>query len=582
MAQQASPPAPIPSGHVAHAEIAGNSHAQLARGHEKHAQQQLASQIHDRHEALKARGAVEAQSSLREAEWKGRAKAENLKRAMEEADAEVKQMAAQVLATDDGSELPVSDSEPTQTLQSAGDNGKETDAMGFQGSMAAKNAGEGLKMNWNQCRSCGACVVDDGVTLEGTPLVEESSSRGAGLRGGSRRLLLEQHRLGSDRLRLNSEAEAAGVEGGAGAKSTVWSSRDMVTDRRPSRGLLTTVSLDIDSPSFDHDNHLPRCEKCHGCSTELKTLDRTVKIGPHKYTNEPGASPASLFAASSTRAVGGWGVAKTWCFRKFHRNGEEYKAPPCDKNTKIKRRYQRMIARVEAMQALADECGIGDVTVRHWRERIRSSHPTLGDKINGDVLFMDRAPGVSLEMFTRTAPEAVIVRGTKIKPRSPHRLRHGVLSALDNKKVLRGALFDVLFGQCDRHGQNIFVTGDGEMTFIDNDQAYGEGWRRCAVDSVMIPGSEKFTIVRYGNNHVHGEQPPQKNMNIQVLLDYRCHAPGGKLGENYPPAFRRCAAMLRESSVQEIADRFGFEELKEASFVKKRARMLMEYGFEVG
>ena len=28
--------------------------------------------------------------------------------------------------------------------------------------------------------------------------------------------------------------------------------------------------------------------------------------------------------------------------------------------------------------------------------------------------------------------------------------------------------------------------------------------RRCAVDSVMIPGSEKFTIVRFGNNHLHG------------------------------------------------------------------------------
>ena len=34
--------------------------------------------------------------------------------------------------------------------------------------------------------------------------------------------------------------------------------------------------------------------------------------------------------------------------------------------------------------------------------------------------------------------------------------------------------------------------------------ADGFARRRCAVDSVMIPGSEKFTIVRYGNNHVHG------------------------------------------------------------------------------
>ena len=63
------------------------------------------------------------------------------------------------------------------------------------------------------------------------------------------------------------------------------------------RGLLKTVSLDLDSPGFDDDNHLPRCRKCSGCTTVLKTLDRTVKMGPHQYTNEPGASPATLFKA---------------------------------------------------------------------------------------------------------------------------------------------------------------------------------------------------------------------------------------------------------------------------------------------
>lgn len=178
-----------------------------------------------------------------------------------------------------------------------------------------------------------------------------------------------------------------------------------------------------------------------GCTTVLKPLDRTVTIGPHQYTNEPGASPASLFQASSPRAEGGWGIAKTWCFRKYHRDGKEYQQPGggCDRNEAMKLRYQKMISRIEAMQALADECGLGDVSVRHWRERIRSSHPQSGDKINGDVLFMNRAPGVSLEMFTRSAPEEIEVKGggtvRRIRPPQPHRLRHGVVSAIDSKKA---------------------------------------------------------------------------------------------------------------------------------------------------
>ena len=54
------------------------------------------------------------------------------------------------------------------------------------------------------------------------------------------------------------------------------------------------------------------------------------------------------FEASSPRATGGWGIAKTWCFQKYHRNGDSYKQPPCDTNESIKLRYQRMIARIEA------------------------------------------------------------------------------------------------------------------------------------------------------------------------------------------------------------------------------------------
>jgi hypothetical protein len=46
-----------------------------------------------------------------------------------------------------------------------------------------------------------------------------------------------------------------------------------------------------------------------------------------------------------------WGVAKTWCFPKFHRSGLQYKQPACDKSPRIKSKYQSMISGMVAMQA---------------------------------------------------------------------------------------------------------------------------------------------------------------------------------------------------------------------------------------
>ena len=32
------------------------------------------------------------------------------------------------------------------------------------------------------------------------------------------------------------------------------------------------------------------------------------------------------------------------------------------------------------------------------------------------------------------------------------------------------AIFDLLFSQCDRHGQNVYLKPDGSLVLIDNDQ----------------------------------------------------------------------------------------------------------------
>lgn len=37
-------------------------------------------------------------------------------------------------------------------------------------------------------------------------------------------------------------------------------------------------------------------------------------------------------------------------------------------------------------------------------------------------------------------------------------------------QVLLAAVFDLLFSQCDRHGQNLYLKPDGSIVLIDNDQ----------------------------------------------------------------------------------------------------------------
>jgi hypothetical protein len=63
---------------------------------------------------------------------------------------------------------------------------------------------------------------------------------------------------------------------------------------------------------------------------------------------------------------------------------------------------------------------------------------------------------------------------------------------------------------------------------------------RCAVDSILLPTTKKFTINVMENAWVHkfknwGDKEPKCWANVPLLLDYRCYVEGGKLGHNLPP-----------------------------------------------
>ena len=54
-------------------------------------------------------------------------------------------------------------------------------------------------------------------------------------------------------------------------------------------------------------------------------------------------------------------------------------------------------------------------------------------------------------------------------------------------------------------------------------------------------------ILRFGANLVFKPHKgkPKHSVNPTVLLDYRCYAPGGKIGTDYPPELTQVSATRR-------------------------------------
>ena len=105
--------------------------------------------------------------------------------------------------------------------------------------------------------------------------------------------------------------------------------------------------------------------------------------------------------------------------------------------------------------------------------------------------------------------------------------------------------------------------------------------RWCVLDSVFVPGTKWFSIVRWGGMDDIGlGEPRQRAMraemtvearirraeaapwgrigHVGVLLDYRCHAPGGAIGRDFPPATRKCLQKFAKST-PDVFERDGLD-----------------------
>jgi len=367
------------------------------------------------------------------------------------------------------------------------------------------------------------------------------------------------------------------------------------------RGVIVDdVSVSSTHASSDegHDNALAkaladkgnRCDACFGCTHVLKEMARTVTMKNQTYEPEIGASPATLVKVKRKGSTEDWAIAKMWCVGgKINRDGETIVDPDglgacyrkegnafVDKTPGQRSKAVKTMRNSVTMQKILDFCDASEISVRHWTERVKSVHPSNTRKIETDALFMSIAPGISI-----TQLDERLVKSDPVGARN-------ALVNVDHESVVKAAVMDALLGQCDRHGENIFIDVVNEtyskVTFIDNDQMFGHGWRECVTESVFIPGSEKFSIARFSNSHVNGDADANKlrtSVSLSVMLDYRCHARDGFLGKNsYGDKLKTCLSELANMRTEDAVRKFEFMEERDATFVLKRAKDLKELGFE--
>jgi hypothetical protein len=133
---------------------------------------------------------------------------------------------------------------------------------------------------------------------------------------------------------------------------------------------------------------------------------------------------------------------------------------------------------LNALNMLAMDANLTEATPRSWTEDIRSFLPTSsgdpasGFKVDTRGQFYDVAEGVSIEAFY----DGITTRSMALTRAIPH------------EDVLRAAMFDLLFSEQDRHGQNVFVSERGRLTILDNEGAFGP------VNSMLLPGGQKFEV----------------------------------------------------------------------------------------
>ena len=316
------------------------------------------------------------------------------------------------------------------------------------------------------------------------------------------------------------------------------------------------VDTSVEAPPAEVWDSLGACPVCTGCSHMLEMLNLTVplpRLSVRSVRMHPGNTGASVFLA--TDGSGQQAVLK------MHGIVSSMVSPgKLNQLVVLYRGRHYMGDELEvgyALSKLANECGLGHVSINEWLASVRGVVPHTGEKLYEEhVLLADYARGASLEMLTIKLPSTDLLR---------------LMAAIPHTAVRDAAIFDVLFLQSDRHGENVFVTDDGYFKLIDSrDGAFGEG-----LDTVFLASTVVFERNRIGNERMYNSsRDPVSHHWPQTTLDYRCHVPGGAIGRNLPPQVRSCVDKLAGMSVEQVVDAYfrpaGMPEPVTATDAKER------------
>ena len=239
----------------------------------------------------------------------------------------------------------------------------------------------------------------------------------------------------------------------------------------------------------------------------------------------------------------------------------------------------------------------GEPPTCSWRVDVEGSHDVdaLAKRVSvisasEDGAFERRIKNVT----TGSTPPECIMRGVPAKshcevvvplPEGASARVLDLAKRIQHEDIVRCAVFDLLFSEQDRHGQNVFVSEEGRVVVLDNEGSFGP------INSMLLPGGQKFEVYRIGYNAVCcGNLPGGKAKNCpgvpsatsapEVWVDYRCHAPSRFVGTGLPPGvepfLRRVAAM----SDAEVFEHYGMAHEKHAKVLKQRVADLLDGGFE--
>ncbi|MEW5300995.1 MAG: hypothetical protein WDW36_003881 [Sanguina aurantia] len=428
----------------------------------------------------------------------------------------------------------------------------------------------------DECFFCSVCVPNSATTLpkEGDPV--QSQQRRAGRRTASTDTTtatassdLSPSSSGTSagggddvqpRAPEGSSQPVTGPSGGSGGSGSSYrNSSSGGSSAQPRSGEGRSLKASRDETETDGFYHL-----------NGKTYD-LHGIAPRRLRLQDEGAPAQLhrLPVRTNKTASGWAVVKTWCIPvlKVKQRGLAMCSP---------RKVYAQVKLLLAQQKLTAECGLQTIVPKLWVEPVNGIIPGKGFHINWLGLWADIADGVSVQNVQefgkpQTSPEVLMDMLT-------HKVNHTAIKL--------GAIFDLLFSQCDRHQQNIFIRDDGNLQFIDNDQVFKTAWRACGIDSMIVPTTQKFMINHLGFFYVlkyPTDSPPDtwnKVVNPLLLLDYRCHVEGGEIQKNFPPALARCMSRLAAMAPLAIQDEFGYPALDMAEAVRNRSRDLLGRGYE--